>query len=168
MTVKSMSPREFTGVFKTAWTRLDAAVEKVDREEMLSGGFCGHWSVKDVLAHISWYENQMIQLLKTRILVDSDLWRMATDDRNDRICAMFAGDDLGRVLERFAQTHKVLAGLVEDLDHADLNDPAGFQGMPEEWRPWQVLAENTYMHYDHHLRQFLRLSSAAAEDQRSN
>jgi len=39
-------------------------------------------SVKDILAHIAWFEREMIGLLHQRTLAGSDLWNLPSDERN--------------------------------------------------------------------------------------
>lgn len=40
---------------------------------------------------------------------------------------------------------------LKQVSEADLHDPNQF-GMPPDWQPWQVLAENIWEHYDDHTR----------------
>lgn len=46
-----------------------------------------------------------------------------------------------------------MMNLLKSLDEQALNQAAAFPGMPPEWTPWEVIASNTYEHYDDHLAQ---------------
>jgi hypothetical protein len=35
-----------------------------------------------------------------------------------------------------------------------LHDPGRFTDMPPDWLPWDLLAQNTYEHYQDHLLDF--------------
>jgi len=37
------------------------------------------------------------------------------------------------------------------LNDEDLNDPHRFKNMPREWRPWQLIAGNSFKHYEDHM-----------------
>ena len=44
-----------------------------------------------------------------------------------------------------------LVDAIESLADEDLNNPANFRGMPADWIPWKIIAENAYEHYQQHL-----------------
>jgi len=48
---------------RTAW---QAAVDQIPITAWGQPGFCGNWSLKDVVVHIAWYEREIIHLLETR------------------------------------------------------------------------------------------------------
>lgn len=39
---------------------------------------------------------------------------------------------------------------------AALDDPAFFDGMPPDWSPADILAQNTYQHYAKHMEDFIK------------
>lgn len=131
----------------------EEVISGIPQVEMLEPGFCGDWSLKDVLAHIIWYEREMINVLQSQRFEGSDLWEISLDDRNAAIFEENEGRSLDDVLGEAEASYKQLIKLLEDLNEKDLNDAASFPGMPLEWKPWQVLASNTYEHYDDHLSQ---------------
>jgi Protein of unknown function (DUF1706) len=51
--------------------------------------------------------------------------------------------------ERRAYT--ALFEAVQMLSDEDLNDPHHFKNMPQEWRPWQLIAGNSFKHYEDHM-----------------
>ena len=44
-----------------------------------------------------------------------------------------------------------------EMTEEDLINPANFGEMPTDWIPWQVIASNTYKHYQNHLPQIQAL-----------
>jgi hypothetical protein len=46
---------------------------------------------------------------------------------------------------------KFLDSLRSGLSNEELNDPRRFSGMPENWSPWALVADNTYTHYLDHI-----------------
>jgi hypothetical protein len=58
------------------------------------------------------------------------------------------------------QVYALLLQALEGLDEGDLNDPSRFRDMPLDWIPYQLLADNTYDHYDHHAADIRRWLAA--------
>ena len=54
----------------------------IDDDLMLKPGVEGDWSAKDILAHVMWYEREMVGMLRSRALIGSDLWALPLDERN--------------------------------------------------------------------------------------
>ena len=125
-------------------------LERVGDERMTIPGVEGDWSIKDILAHVIWYEREMVGLLDERTLAGSDLWKLPHAERNALIYQQNRDRSLEDVLNEAATTYPQLLRLVEGLSDAELNDPRSFTNMPEDWLPWQLIAENTYDHYRDH------------------
>jgi uncharacterized protein (TIGR03083 family) len=144
---------EFVANTRQAREEWDRLIRGVSREEMQRPGFCGDWSLKDILAHIAWYEREMVDMLSARVFAGSDYWDLPTDERNAVIFQENRDRGLDEVLEESRAVFGELLSQLELLTDEDLNDPAQFPGMPLEWAPWQILASNTYEHYTDHARQ---------------
>jgi hypothetical protein len=54
------------------------------------------------------------------------------------------------VLAEARQAYAQVCELAQGLTDEDLNSAAHFKDMPSDWLPWQVLAGNTFEHYDDH------------------
>jgi len=131
----------------------DELVGQVAPEEMQLVGFCGEWSLKEVMAHILWHEREMVTMLETRSFGGSPYWELPTDERNERIHQELRTLELIVVMAEASLTFEALMEQLQALSEESLNDAAAFPGMPKEWRPWEVLASNTYEHYADHSRQ---------------
>lgn len=118
---------------------------------MLEPGLPEGWSVKDVVAHVNWYERQMVELLEQRALAGSEHWELPANALN---VASYEEDKdlpLGEVLAESNRVFVQLWALVSELEDEDLVDAARFDRMPEDWEPWQVIASNTFEHYQEHI-----------------
>lgn len=147
---EKITKAELTEKIRLSREKWDILIGRIGREDMEKSGFCGQWSLKDVLSHITWYERQVAGMLKAHAFVGSDLWRLPTNERNDVIYGKFKNRDLDAVLADYHAVHIELMENLEPLDDDDLNEPSHFPGMPPDWRPWQIVADNTYKHYDDH------------------
>ena len=71
-----MNKAEFIDRVKTGRSEWIELLLMVDADLMLEPGQEGEWSAKDILAHVMWYEREMLGMLKARALIGSDLWEL--------------------------------------------------------------------------------------------
>jgi hypothetical protein len=109
------------------------------------------WTLKDVIAHLTWHEREMLGMIQRRNVDGSDLWLMPTDERNQVIYVQYRETPAEQVLSDSRQVHQDLVQALERLEEEALVDPARFGNMPSDWRPWDILAGNTYAHYAEHI-----------------
>jgi len=129
----------------------DRVLSQIDVARMVVPRVAGEWSVKDVVAHVTWFEREMVGVLTAYALVGSDLWDLPGDERNRVIFEQNRQRPLDDVLTEARQVFDQLLAAVRPLSDEDLVDPGRFRDMPADWVPWQILAGNTYEHYRDHL-----------------
>ena len=132
---------------RQVWNEL---LSGIDTEDMNQGGAVGEWSVKDTIAHISWFEREMAELLETKTLVGSDLWNLPTDERNKAIYQQYCEQPQDKTLSESKTSFERLISAIEALEDDELSDPSGYKNMPPDWVPSQIIAQNSYEHYQHH------------------
>ncbi len=142
----------FIDQVRQARLRWEALLAQLNEARMLQPGVDGDWSVKDIIAHITWHEREMVQVLQARTLVGSDLWDLPLDQRNRAIYEMNSDLSLEEAQVQAAEVYRLLLQELEGLSEDELNNPGRFAGMPPDWQPWQLFAENTYQHYQDHTR----------------
>jgi hypothetical protein len=133
---------------RAAW---EALLAQIGADRLEQPGVEGDWSIKDIIAHVTWHEREMLGVLRARALVGSDLWNLPLDQRNAAIFEQNKDRALGDVLDESRQIFPRLLELAEGLSDEELNDPRRFSGMPEEWLPWDLVAGNAYAHYPDHI-----------------
>lgn len=131
--------------------RLDAAVASIPHERMETPELDGGWSVKDVVAHITWSEREMVGVLRQRALVGSELWELSQDARNAAVYEENRARPLDDTLDEARRVFAELRAEIARLSDAELNDPAAIVGLPGEITPWRLLAGNSWAHYPEHL-----------------
>jgi uncharacterized protein (TIGR03083 family) len=133
--------------------RLDGLLATLTDEQMERPGGESDWSVKDVIAHITWHEREIVNMLRARSMeegVSSHLWGLPTHERNRAIYEGNRDRSLQDVLAESRQVRAELDELLAGLSEEDLTDPGRYKDMPAEWQPWKIIAENTYEHYHDH------------------
>jgi uncharacterized damage-inducible protein DinB len=129
-----------------------AALEGLTDDPMLRPGVAGIWSVKDILAHLTAWQSELITALSQLdaprrvpgIAKIEDI-----DDWNEEQYRVNARRSLQAVREDFNGVHKHLLKTIETLDDKVLEDAQKFPWM--EGEPlWYLIAENAYWHEQEH------------------
>jgi hypothetical protein len=142
---------EFLNEFDRASLEWKELIRRVPLDRYSEPGAAGEWTLKDVVAHIAWHENEMIGILQQHSLEGSPWWSLPLHGRNRKIYELNQGHPVEAVLAQAQQVHADLDELLHQITNEDLNDPARFTDMPVEDRPWQYFVTNTYEHYRDHI-----------------
>ncbi len=145
-----MDKAEFLDTLRRERAAWDALLAQVPADRMTQAGAVGHWSIKDLIAHVTWYENEMVDVLKTRTFKGSPWWELDNTERNAHIFEQVRDLPLDKVLADAKTTYEQLVTELEKLPEESLHDPTHFSDMPLEWKPWEVIASNCYEHYPQH------------------
>ena len=145
-----MTKSELLANIRQARADWEAALAQLDDPQILHPG-TGGWSLKDVIAHITWHEREMIGVAQAHALVGSEMWGWPLDERNHAIYLSNKDRSLVDVRQEAGQVYPQLLQALDTLSDDELSDPARFPGMPQDWQPWKLIAENTYEHYLDHL-----------------
>ena len=129
----------------------EALLAEVGEARMLQPGAAGEWSVKDVIAHVTWGEREMVGVMRAHALVGSDLWNLPEDERNAIMIAGQRDRPLHDVLAEEQQVYAQFVQGVQALSDEDYTDSRRFREMPEQWLPWRVLAGCSFAHYRQHM-----------------
>jgi Protein of unknown function (DUF1706) len=135
----------------------DDMLAQIPREQMIVPGVNdAGWTVKDIIAHVAWYENEAAYILKSHTLdsqspENSRLWETPINERNTVIFEQNRDLPLDEVLARGQEAYKAFLQEAQKLADEDLNDPTRYKDMPEDWTPWEVVASNTFEHYPDHV-----------------
>jgi len=132
---------------------LEAALAQVPEAKMAEPGVQGHWSVKDILAHVVFWEQHLCDWLRANrgevpapepVETDADVDRLNAENyarHRDRPLA----DVVAEFRRSFEQVQGELAGLTE----ADLTE-AGRTIWLADQPLWDLVAMDTSGHYREH------------------
>jgi hypothetical protein len=135
---------------RAEWDRL---VAKVDSSRYEQPGVSGEWTLKDVIAHISWYEREIAHMLRIRSYAEgSEWWGLPSAEQNAHIYALNRDRSLPDILADSQTSYVDLVVAIERVSDEDLNDASRFADSPPGAMPWEIIAQNSYEHYQHHTR----------------
>jgi hypothetical protein len=154
-----ISKTELTDRLRMRRAEYDAAVDAIPRSTMLEPGATGHWSVKDIIAHLTYYEawmaDRLTEQLEGRTYTPGELDGMHWEPRNQIIYDRTRALPLDKVLAASKATFQRLIAAVEAHDEAFLFRPQTFQGAPGPIVIADMLRTEVYDHYTQHVPDLL-------------
>jgi hypothetical protein len=142
---------EFLARLKRERANWNALLDQIEASRMIQPGVVGVWSIKDLIAHIAWYENQMVDIDGEQPQPGIELWDLPLDERNARIYEANQQRTLTDIQNEAQQVYQKLLETVERLTEEQLQNVKHFPWMQPDWIPWKVIASNSYEHYHQHL-----------------
>ena len=136
---------------ETARRGWDELLGRVDDDLALRPGAEGELSVKDLAAHVTWYECEVVGMLRTRAMDGSGLWALGPGERNAAIHEQARGLSPEAVRDESARVFEALMEQLELLPEEAYQDASRFSDMPPDWVPWELIAGNTIWHYPDHM-----------------
>ena len=124
----------------------EQALASIPQERMAEPAI-GEWSIKDIVAHLTWYDREMANVLKARPVASSEWWNLPREERNQRIFEQHRNQPLAEVLQEHDKAHRQLVEAIEKLGDEDLNGPSPIREMRPGSKLWMMLEENTWFHY---------------------
>ncbi|MCS6870059.1 MAG: DinB family protein [Anaerolineae bacterium] len=159
---KDVQKQAVLAELRRARANLLAAIEGLSPNDMLRPGVVGFWSVKDILAHLTVWESELITAL-SRLdrpsLVPHIVQIDDVDAFNEEQYHINAPRPLELVLEDFHGVHKHLLRAVEALDERTLTDVRKFRWLEGEPLTY-LIADCAYWHEDEHAEQIRQWRAA--------
>ena len=135
--------------------RFEGTLAKLSEAQMLIPGVIEGWTVKDLLAHITVWEQRMVHWLaetvrgkEPQMLPPGMTWD-DLDEWNEQTYQKHRAHPLDMVLTDFALSYPQALEAAQEISEEDLIDPHRFS-----WRKgeplWVMVAANTFWHYKEH------------------
>jgi hypothetical protein len=142
---------------RTNYAALEEILNTLDRTQMTTEGVISDWSIKDMLAHIVSWHHRLLAWLHAAIRNEEPT--ISGPDSVEEMNAFNAqffqqnkSRSLAEVLTDFRATHQQIMDIIQAMSEEELINPDRFawaKGVPL----WQVIAGDTYEHYQEHLKQ---------------
>jgi hypothetical protein len=134
-------------------TQWNALLDQVGLDRMDIPGVEGEWSVKQLVAHLTWYEQAVVEGAQQALNTGTFSRRRPADIGLDEMNAQIAEESSARqasdVLAEADAVFAQLLTLIAACPDAVLNDPRVL-GLPDDMPPWMRVANNSYAHYREH------------------
>lgn len=140
-----MDKQTLLGKIERAWTGFQASYAGLAPEQMLTPGAAGAWSVKDILAHVTTWEEEALKNLPL-ILAGQRTGRYkdlygGIDAFNDQMTERKAALSLSEVLDQLDVTHRRLVETIGAAPDVEFLTETRFR---------RRIRWDTYSHYPHH------------------
>jgi uncharacterized damage-inducible protein DinB len=145
-TQRKVTKNDVLNLIRLRWQGWEEAL-KAFPDDMLQTPVVKDWSVKDIAAHITWHDREMLAVIKTRKLSGSEWWNLSTDERNRLIYEQHKDVPLQEVFKQHRGIHRELVREIDKLNDNILNDPGEIKKMLPGYKLWILLEENTWFHY---------------------
>lgn len=148
-----MDRNELLGRIRDGRAELESALALFDKRDLTEPLLDSGWSIKDIIAHIGFWEQRMVNLYD--ILSAGDVPQDAIDGETlDELNARVFNENrllpLGIVQVNELTAFRMLVNIAETAPDEDLFDPGRFAWCEgEPFRNW--IATNTWEHYADHV-----------------
>ncbi|HEY7093487.1 MAG TPA: DinB family protein [Ktedonobacterales bacterium] len=134
-------------------TQWNALLDQVGLDRMDIPGVEDEWSVKQLVAHLTWYEQVVLEGAQQALNTGTFSRRRPDGVGLDEMNALIAEESRARpasdVLAEADAVFGQLLALIATCPDAILNDPQ-LLGLPDDMPPWMRVANNSYAHYREH------------------
>jgi hypothetical protein len=142
-----MNKQQVLNKLDKAWTAFNESYAGLSEGQMLEAGVTEDWSVKDILAHVSWWEEEALKHLP----------HILQGGRPPRYSVVYGGINAFNAQMTELKRGLPLAEVQRQLDGTHLRLVEYLQGAPEEQfstdtRFRRRLRLDTYGHYPFHTR----------------
>jgi hypothetical protein len=130
-----------------AWTTFKESYADLSEAQMMEPGVTGHWSVKDILAHVTWWEEEALKhlplILKGGRPPRYSLQYGGIDAFNAQMTEQKRSLSLSDVLRQLDETHRRLIDYVQSAPEEPFTRETRFR---------RRLRLDTYSHYPKHAK----------------
>ena len=140
-----------------AHQQLCDCIASLSAEDLMTPKTCGEWSVKDILAHITDWEQRILDWYRTGLRGETPQAPEPGYDWNEVDAVNQAGylkhkdQPLNAVLEEFTQSWEEVLPGIEGMSEKALYDKDQFEWL-EDYLLVDVVTNNTLDHYQEHLK----------------
>jgi hypothetical protein len=142
-----MKKQQFLDKLEKAWVAFNESYAGLSDEQLVEAGVSGDWSVKDILAHVSWWEEESLKHLPL----------ILQGERPPRYSVLYGGIDAFNALMTEQWRGLSLAEVQKQVDATHRKLMAYLQSVPDEQFSTETrfrrrLGWDSYKHYPLHAQ----------------
>jgi hypothetical protein len=152
---KALSKEKLVEAAKAERARFRQLIGQLSEAQMTQPDVQGAWSVKDIVAHVTAWEERMVRWLgqavrgETPVMPAPGMTWEDLDRLNEQTYLASRDWPLAQVLDEFDRLDAIVIASVQAVPEEDLLTPRRFDWMGGE-ALWHLVAANTYWHYPAH------------------
>ncbi|MHA2322586.1 MAG: DinB family protein [Candidatus Thorarchaeota archaeon] len=128
----------------------DLTIDSVIAKHGESDRISQKWHLKDVIAHITWYERELLDALEKKSTVESEFWNMDVEERNKLIFANTQDQTLTDLLAVSKSAFDNLVKKIETISDEDLNSEIYIKRKQGTRITHDFIGGITFWHYEDH------------------
>jgi hypothetical protein len=131
-------------------------IDGLTEEQLQIPGVIGEWSTKDIIAHLCFWEAELVKLLwqvrQGQKPTSAQLLRVPVDALNEKWFQETHSRPLERVLSDYSAVRKQTIRRLDGFSDRELNDPKRY-GWLNNQPLWEWIAEDSFQHESEHRSQ---------------
>jgi len=128
----------------------DFTIDSIFAKQQENGPISQKWYLKDVIAHITWYEKELLDVLEKKSMAESEFWNMGIEERNDMIFNNTQNQTLNDLLIESKKTFDDLVGKIQTISDEDLNSDTYIKRKEGARITHDFIGGITFWHYEDH------------------
>ena len=140
---------------RTARSNWEALLAEVDEARLTEPGVEGDWSLKDIIAHITYFETWAADNVMAFRLGEprpqAEYQGLEMDEENARIYERLRAKSLAQVLQESQASFQRSIEAVQGLCDEDLYDPKFTRVPGADWTVFDLIEGDTFEHYNDHI-----------------
>ncbi len=141
-------------VMRTARSKWEALLAEVGETRLTEPGVEGDWSLKDIIAHITYFEtwaaDNVIAIRRGEPRPQAEYQGLEMDEENARIYERLRAKPLAQVLQESQVSFQRSIEAVQGLRDEDLYDPKFTRAAGADWTVFDLIEGDTFEHYNDH------------------
>ncbi len=149
---ETMRKDTLLATIQNEYERLEALLSSLSEQQITAMQVNGTWSVKDTLAHLTTWQGYLLDQLQGVVSGKQPpafMPELATEDEiNERVYQVHKDRPLAEVLAEFHTSFAHILETIKAMSEETLN--ATFPWRQDSRLVWNLIAHNTYLHYQEH------------------
>ena len=141
---------------RTARSNWEALLAEVGEARLTEPGVEGDWSLKDIIAHITYFEtwaaDNVMAFRRGEPRPQSEYEGLDVDEENARIYERIRAKSLPQVLQESQISFQRSIEAVQGLRDEDLYDPKFTRVRDADWTVFDLVEGDTFAHYNDHIK----------------
>ena len=154
-----MNKKELFDELETSRERFLELIDDISDDSLIEPGVNGAWSIKDLLAHLTRWEAELVKLLwqasQGQKPTSAHFSQLSEDKLNQQWYVEMSTRSMGQVLDDFHAVRNQTIRRIEDFSDQELNDQNRYNWLAG--KPlWVWVAADSHEHESEHASQIMR------------